>query len=186
VFKTFKKGGIHPAENKITVGKGIVDLPLSEVVTIPVTQHIGARSKIVVEQGEQLRVGQVLAEGEGFVSSNIHSSVSGKVSKIDKFTDASGYKRMAIQIEVEGDEWIESIDRSETLKTECNLEQQDIIKKVHESGIVGMGGATFPTHVKLTLPRGERAEHLIVNGVECEPYLTSDHALMLEKGAENG
>jgi electron transport complex protein RnfC len=183
-LKTFSLGGIHPPENKITSGSAIQELPVPGQVSIPIFQHIGAPPKIVVERGEEVLVGQVLATSEGFISSNVHSSVSGKVIKIDTVTDISGYKRTAIIIKVDGDRWAEGIDRDGTLETNISAESHEIVKMVHESGIVGLGGATFPTHVKLSIPRGKEAEYLIVNGAECEPYLTSDHALMLEKADE--
>jgi electron transport complex protein RnfC len=131
-----------------------------------------------------VKVGQVIAESGGFVSSNIHSSVSGKVLKVDQLPDASGYKQSMIVIEVEGDEWLETINRDENLITDISASREEIVAKTLEMGIVGLGGATFPTHVKLSIPRGKKAEVLILNGVECEPYLTSDHRLMLEKGEE--
>jgi len=184
VFKTFTMGGVHPAENKLSGKEKIQVMNLPESVFIPVSQHIGAPAKPAVERGDEVLVGQVLAMNEGFVSTNIHSPVSGKVSKIDKFHDVSGYKRMSIQIAVDGDHWLDSIDRTETLVTDFQLSPGEIIQKVHEFGIVGMGGATFPSHVKLSLPRGKKARYLLINGAECEPYLTSDHLLMMEKGME--
>jgi len=184
VFKTFKPGGIHPSENKLTAGSKIRELPVPGQVSIPLNQHIGAPPKILVEKGDMVKVGQLIAQGEGFISANIHSSVSGKVLKVDAVVDISGYKRKAITIKVEGDEWLEEIDTSTELVKEISLERHEIVRKINESGIVGMGGATFPSHVKLTLPRGKKAEYLIVNGAECEPYLTSDHVLMLEKAEQ--
>ncbi len=145
---------------------------------------LACRLNPVVDKGDVVKVGQLIAAAEGFVSANIHSSVSGKVLKIDKTLDASGYKRDAIVIQVEGDEWMETIDRSDSLVKEVNLSKEEIIEKIKEAGIVGLGGATFPSHVKLSVPRGKKAEYLIINGVECEPYLTADHSLMLEKGHE--
>jgi electron transport complex protein RnfC len=139
---------------------------------------------VLVNRGDQVRVGQLIAGAEGFVSANIHSSVSGKVLKVDRFMDSSGYRKMAVQIQVEGDEWVDTIDRSDDLVRNTVLPAEDIRKKIMEAGIVGLGGATFPTHVKLTVPRGKTAEYLIVNGVECEPYLTADHALMMERSEE--
>lgn len=129
-------------------------------------------------------MGTLLAQAGGFVSANIHSPVSGTVAKIDTAVDAAGYQRPAIIIDVEGDEWEESIDRSETLVKECKLDAKAIIDRIKECGIVGLGGATFPTHVKLLPPPGMTATILIINAVECEPYLTSDHQLMMEKGEE--
>lgn len=184
MLKTFSKGGVHPPENKISASKSIEILPLPQKVSIPVSQHIGAPATVLVAKGDNVKVGQVIAQSTGFVSANIHSSVSGTVESIDAVLDSSGYKRQAITIAVEGDEWVENIDRSTELKKDIQLNAQDIIKRINESGIVGLGGATFPSHVKLSVPAGKKAEVLIINGVECEPYLTSDHRLMLEKGHE--
>jgi electron transport complex protein RnfC len=184
VLKTFTIGGVHPAENKISAGKKPENLPLPETVTIPVSQHIGAPAKVLVNKGDKVKTGQVIAESAGFVSANIHSSVSGTVAKIDLFPDSSGYRRMAVQINVEGDEWMDDIERSEDIVKDFSLESDQIVKKILASGLVGLGGATFPSHVKLSVPAGKKAEYLIVNAVECEPYLTSDHALMMSKGEQ--
>jgi electron transport complex protein RnfC len=184
VLKTFSKGGIHPDENKISAGRGLEKMPLPEMVIIPVSQHIGAPAKVLVNKGEKVLAGQLIAETAGFVSANIHSSVSGIVLKIDQFPDSSGYRRMAVQIQVEGDEWVDSIDNSPEIVRNFNLSKEEIIKKIQEFGLVGLGGATFPSHVKLSVPQGKKAEYLIVNGVECEPYLTADHSLMMEKSEE--
>ena len=184
MLKTFKIGGIHPAENKLSANKAVEVLPLPKTVTIMVAQHIGAPSKVVVARGDMVKTGQVIAQSAGFVSTNIHSSVSGKVAKIDTVVDSSGYKKDAIVINVEGDEWEESIDRSADLVTDIDLDAKAITDKILAAGIVGLGGATFPTHVKLMPPPGMKAEVLLINGVECEPYLTADHRLMLERGEE--
>ena len=183
-MKTFPIGGVHPPENKITAGSKIQKLAVPESVVIPVSQHIGAPAIVSVNKGDTVKVGQIIATFKGFVSVNIHSSVSGKVNKIDTVIDSSGYKQTAVLIDVEGDEWLETIDRTDELKTEIRLSAEEIIKKCQESGIVGLGGATFPSHVKLTIPAGKKCDLLIINGVECEPYLTSDHRLMLEYGRE--
>jgi Na+-translocating ferredoxin:NAD+ oxidoreductase subunit C len=183
-LKTFKHGGVHPAENKITEKLPIELFPVPKQVSIPLNQNLGAPSVPLVNKGDTVKVGQMIAKGEAFISSNVHSSVSGKVLKIDEVADQSGYRRKAIVIAVEGDEWDESIDRSPEVVRECNLTKEQIIEKIHEKGIVGMGGATFPSHVKLMVPQGKKAEYLLINGVECEPYLTADHRLMLEKGEE--
>ena len=183
-MKTFPIGGVHPPENKITAGSKIQKLAVSESVIIPVSQHIGAPATVSVNKGDTVKAGQIIATFKGFVSVNIHSSVSGKVNKIDTVIDSSGYKQTAVLIDVEGDEWLETIDRTDELKTEIRLSAEEIIKKCQESGIVGLGGATFPSHVKLTIPAGKKCDLLIINGVECEPYLTSDHRLMLEYGRE--
>ncbi len=183
-LKTFPLGGVHPKENKFSADKPIEVLPLPEQVAIPISQHIGAPAKPVVEQRQTVKAGQVIAKSEGFVSANIHASVSGIVTKIDKVMDSTGYKRDAVIIKVKGDEWDESIDRSPDLVNTITLGREEIIKKIADAGIVGMGGATFPSHVKLSVPRGKKADYLVLNGVECEPYLTADHRLMLEKSKE--
>ncbi|MBN2215352.1 MAG: electron transport complex subunit RsxC [Bacteroidales bacterium] len=184
MLKTFSRGGVHPPENKLSATTGIQALPPPQSVKIPLSQHLGVPAKPAVNKGDMVRVGQIIASGDGFVSSNIHSSVSGKVLKIDNELDPTGYKRPCIVIEVSGDDWMETIDQSTKLVKETNSEPESIISKIREAGIVGLGGATFPSHVKLSVPRGKKAEYLIVNGVECEPFLTADHALMLEKGEE--
>ena len=184
MLKTFPVGGVHPPENKFSAGKKIETLPLPKTVIIPTGQHIGAPAKILVKRGDEIKVGQVIAQAGGFVSANIHSSVSGKVKKIDDVFDSSGYRRPSIIIDVIGDEWLDTIDKSDTLIKEISLSKEEIIKKVLEMGIVGLGGATFPTHVKLSVPEGKKVENLIINAVECEPYLTADHQIMMEKGDE--
>lgn len=183
-MKTFRIGGVHPAENKLSAGKAIKPLALPRQAVFPLSQHIGAPAVPVVKKGDAVKVGTKIAEAGGFVSAPVYSSVSGKVNKIDAVVDASGYRKPAIYIDVEGDEWEESIDRSSTLIKECSLSPEEIVARIKEAGIVGMGGACFPTHVKLTPPPGCKAECIIVNGVECEPYLTADHRLMLEKPDE--
>jgi len=180
-LKTFTRGGVHPPEHKLSAGNKIRELPPPEVAVIPVSQHLGAPAKVLVNRGDQVKVGQLIAQSEGFVSTNIHASVSGKVLKVDQFMDSTGYRKMAVQIQVEGDQWLETIDRSDDLVRNSVLPAEDIRKKILEAGIVGLGGATFPSHVKLMVPKGKNAEYLIINGVECEPYLTADHALMMER-----
>lgn len=184
MLRTFRIGGIHPPENKLSTGKHITGLALPKQVIIPLGQHIGAPAQAVVKKGDIVKVGTLIAKAGGFVSANIHSSVSGKVNKIDQALDASGYKRTAVFIDVDGDEWEETIDRSDALVKECTLSAKEIIEKIAAAGVVGLGGATFPTQVKLTPPPGNTAELLIINAVECEPYLTSDHSLMMEKGEQ--
>jgi electron transport complex protein RnfC len=184
VLKTFKTGGVHPKENKLTARKQIIELGIPKTVFIPVTQHLGAPAVAVVAKGDSVKVGQLVAKSGGFVSANIHSPVSGKVKKVDLIPDASGYQKTGIVIDTEGDEWLETIDTSAVLKKDFDFTPEEILAKITEAGIVGMGGATFPTHIKLVPPKGMKAEMLLINGVECEPYLTSDHRLMLEKTDE--
>ena len=183
---TFRIGGVHPHDNKqYSVHQPITACPLPAKAIIPLVQHIGAPAQAVVEKGQKVKVGELIAKAGGFVSANIHAPFSGTITKIDTTVDAWGMKMPAIFMDVEGDEWLDTIDQSTDLVKEiCNLEPKAIIEKVQEAGIVGLGGACFPTHVKLMPPPGKVAEVLIVNGVECEPYLTCDHQLMLEKGEE--
>lgn len=183
-MKTFPAGGIHPPENKLTADKPIAVLPIPETVVIPVAQHIGAPTEVLVKKGDIVKTGQLISKAGGFVSANIFSSVSGKVNKIDTVMSSGGVKQNAIIIDVDGDEWMPDIDRTPNLVTEIPYSAAEIVRKISEAGIVGMGGATFPTHVKLTIPKGKRCEILIINAVECEPFLTSDHRLMLEHGEE--
>jgi electron transport complex protein RnfC len=184
VLKTFPKGGIHAKEYKLTANKAIEVLPVPKMAVVPLSQHLGSPASPIVKVGDTVKVGQLIAKGEGFISANIHAPVSGKVKKLDALPDVSGYKKNAILIETEGDEWVESIDKSHDIKYNIELSKEEILTKISEAGIVGMGGATFPTHVKLSIPKTKKAEVVIINGAECEPYLTCDHRVMLEKGEE--
>ncbi len=183
-MKTFKLGGIHPPENKFSSGVAIEELPFPKRVFIPISQHLGAPATVVVKRGDEVKTGQLIAKSSGFISANIHSSVSGKVFKIDDVMDQSGYRRKAVIIDTKEDEWNDGIDASDDVIREISLGKQEIIQRIADMGVVGLGGATFPTNVKMMVPDGKTAEYLIINGVECEPYLTSDHRLMMEKGEE--
>lgn len=186
-LKTFSMGGVHPEENKITADKATVVAALPKQAIFPLGQHIGAPAKPVVSRGDKIKVGTLIAEAGGFVSAPIHSSVSGTVVKVDSAIDATGYRHPAIYINVEGDEWEESIDRSdklETLAAHPELTPEEIVSRIKEAGVTGMGGAGFPTFIKLCPPPGAKAECVILNGVECEPYITSDYRLMMEHADE--
>lgn len=185
--QTFRIGGVHPEENKITHEVPTVVAELPKQAIYPLSQHIGAPAKAVVAKGDKVKVGQVIAEAGGFVSANIHSGVSGTVLKIDNVIGIGGYRQPAIIINVEGDEWDEKIDRSnklETIDQHPELTPEEIVNRVKAAGVVGMGGACFPTHVKLCPPPGAKAECVIINAVECEPYITADYRLMMEKADE--
>lgn len=186
-LRTFSMGGVHPEENKITADKATVVAALPKQAIFPLGQHIGAPAKPVVSRGDKVKVGTLIAEAGGFVSAPIHSSVSGTVVKVDTGVDATGYRHPAIYINVEGDEWEESIDRSdklETLAAHPELTPEEIVSRIKEAGVTGMGGAGFPTFIKLCPPPGAKAECVILNGVECEPYITSDYRLMMEHADE--
>ena len=181
-MNTFSIGGVHPHDNKIySAHKKIEAIPLPTKAIIPLVQHIGAPAQPVVEKGDKVLVGQLIAKAGGFVSANVHSPFSGTITKIDSTTDAWGMKMPAIFMDVEGDEWLPEIDTTDTLIREGNLESKELIDRIADAGIVGLGGACFPTHVKLLPPPGKKAQVLIINGVECEPYLTCDHELILEQ-----
>ena len=186
-LRTFRIGGVHPQENKLTadIPTKVAELPKQAI--FPLQQHIGAPSKAVVKKGDKVKVGTLIAEAGGFVSAPIFSSVSGTVFKIEDAIDATGYRKPSIIINVEGDEWEDSIDRSdklETLEMHAELTSEEIVNRVKMAGVTGMGGAGFPTFIKLMPPPNAKAECVIINGVECEPYITSDNRLMLEHADE--
>lgn len=183
-MKTFSMGGVHPQDNKLSARKPFMVVGLPDVAIFPLEQHIGAPAKPIVAVGDKVKAGQMIAEAGGFVSAPVHSSVSGTVQKIATFTDGWGFDKMAIHIKVEGSEWMENISTDNKLRNECNLSSEEIIKKIADAGIVGLGGACFPTQVKLMPPKDMSVDTLIINAVECEPYLTHNHQLMLEKPAE--
>lgn len=184
---TFRIGGVHPDENKITAEARTKNAELPKVAIFPLGQHIGAPAKPIVKRGDVVKVGTMIAEASGFVSAPIFSSVSGTVAKIDTSIDATGYRKPVIIINVEGDEWEESIDRStklETLAEHSELTPESIVDIIKSAGITGMGGAGFPTFIKLCPPPTAKAECVIINGVECEPYITADYRLMMEHANE--
>lgn len=183
-MKTFSMGGVHPQDNKLSARKPFMVVGLPDVAIFPLEQHIGAPAKPIVAVGDKVKAGQMIAEAGGFVSAPVHSSVSGTVQKIATFTDGWGFDKMAIHIKVEGSEWVENTSTDNKLRNECNLSSEEIIKKIADAGIVGLGGACFPTQVKLMPPKDMSVDTLIINAVECEPYLTHNHQLMLEKPAE--
>ena len=186
-IRTFRIGGVHPEENKLTHEVETKVAPLPKQAIFPLSQHIGAPAKPVVAKGDKVKVGTLLAEAGGFVSAPIYSSVSGTVLKIDTAIDVTGYRKPVIIIKVEGDEWEESIDRSDKLELVADhpeLTPEEIINRVKVAGVTGMGGAGFPTFIKLTPPPTAKAECVIINAVECEPYITADYRLMMEKADE--
>lgn len=181
---TFSMGGVHPNDSKLAREKAIEVLPLPQTVYVSMAQHLGAPAKPVVEVGASVKVGQVIAEPGGFISAFVHSPVSGTVKSIGPRKDIAGNSMTHIEIAVEGDEWDESIDLSSDLVTAIPDDKAAILDRIKACGVVGLGGATFPTHVKLNPAPGKVAECLIINGAECEPYLTSDYRLLLEHPKE--
>ena len=182
--KTFRIGGVHPDDNKISRNCKIEALPLPQTVYISMAQHLGAPAKPIVAVGDKVKAGQPIAEPGGFISAWVHSSVSGTVKSIAPRKDISGNYMTHIEIAVEGDEWAEGIDLSDTLVTDIPSDRAAVLAKIQACGVVGLGGATFPTHVKLNPAPGSVAECLILNGAECEPFLTSDNRIMIERSRE--
>jgi len=177
------KGGIHPHDNKAATEKipiEILDAP--EKLIIPLQQHIGAPCEPLVSVGDEVKLGQKIAESKAFVSAPVHASVSGKVVAIEPMLHPNGSKVLSIIIENDGKDTLhESVKPNKDIS---QLEPKEIIEVVREAGIVGMGGAGFPTHVKLSPPPDKKIDYVIINGAECEPYLTSDHRVMLETPEE--
>ena len=168
------KGGIHPNDGKkLTMDKEVTEyIPKGEMV-YPLVQHIGAPAKALVKKGDRVIAGQMIAEAGGFVSANIHSAVSGTVKAIEMREVPAGGKCESIVIENDGE--FEEVDFSKKIKNLDSLYREDVIDIIKDAGIVGMGGAGFPTHVKLTPKNEIDIDTIIVNGAECEPYLTSDY-----------
>lgn len=179
-MKTFSLGGVHPNDCKISANAAIENFPIPETVYISMSQHLGAPAEPIVAAGDKVKAGQRIANANGFISAPVHSSVSGTVKGIETIKDIAGNPCKAVVITVEGDEWMEDIDRSDKIEKEIKLDAKEIITRIQECGIVGLGGATFPTNVKLSPPPGKKAEFLIINSAECEPYLTSDYRVMME------
>ncbi len=185
VLQTFRAGGIHPPENKITSTQAVEALPVPAQLFVPVSQHIGKPAEPVVEKGSVVKAGQLIAKASGFISANIHSPVAGTVKKIDTLPDATGYRKTVIVIDTADEQvWEDGIDTTPDLVAEVTSSAEEIVARIHAAGIVGAGGATFPTNVKYSIPEGKTVDTLIINGVECEPYLTADHRLMLESADE--
>ncbi len=180
-LKTFP-GGVHPSDLKHhSKDSAIEEIPLPEKVVIPLSQHIGSPSKPIVKKGDEVITGQKIAEAGGFVSIPMHASITGKITKIGKFNHPNGAMGNAIEItKNEEEKWIPLIDEKKFLE----LSAEQIKKRISEAGICGMGGAGFPTHVKLSPPKEKPIDTVILNGVECEPYLTADYRLMKEKADE--
>lgn len=181
---SFKKG-IHPAYHKSsTETKPIEVIMPKEELIFPMSQHIGAPAMPIVKKGDRVQVGQKIAEASGFVSAPIHSSVSGTVKVIEPRMTLRGTKDMAIVIAQDG-LYEESEEMAQRVKSDYSqLTKEELVKLVKDCGIVGMGGATFPAHVKLSVPEDKTVKYIVINGAECEPYLTSDHRVILESGEE--
>ena len=177
-FLTFR-GGVHPYDGKeLSKDKPVRELLPGKELVYPLSQHIGAPAKPIVAKGDHVLAGQKIAEMGGFVSANIHASVSGTVKEIKKVRNNVG--SMVDAIVVENDEKYETVEFQKADSLEA-LSKEEILERIKEGGVVGMGGAGFPTHVKLAPKEPEKIEYVLVNGAECEPYLTSDYRRMLEQ-----
>ncbi len=183
-IKTFAVGGIHPDKYKITSDLPIRDAGIPDMLYVPVKQHIGAPAKILVKKGDRVKVGTLLADADGIVSADVHAPASGEVVKIEEIVGEVGYLEQMITIKTDGDEWEESIDRSLDIVREITASPEQIVATIRAAGIVGMGGAGYPTPIKATVPAGKKIDCIILNGIECEPYLTADDRLMQEKAEQ--
>lgn len=178
--KHFKKGGIHPPENKhfteqISISAGVIP----KVARIPLLQHLGKPAKAVVKKGDKVEEGTLIGEADGAFSANIHSSIPGTVVGIEQDYDPAGRLVEMIIIEFEGAYKAQTREAADWTK----LSNQEILDRINQNGIVGLGGATFPTHIKVNPPKDKTIKYFLINGAECEPFLTCDHRLMLESSA---
>lgn len=175
------KGGVHPSEYKsLTEHLSFEVMPLPKQVIIPISQHLGNPAKPIVKKGSEVKAGEVIAEQDGFISSSVHSPVSGKVLKVSIDSNVSGFPKDAIIIQTNESEeksYMPALDLE-------SLTGEEIRERVKSAGIVGQGGAAFPTYVKLTPPDGKQIDVVILNGCECEPYLTRDYRFMIERTDE--
>lgn len=181
-MKTFRKGGIHPADYKLTSGKPIVSITVPAELRIMLSQCIGAPSKPVVKPGDRVQTGDVIAEAGGFVGAPVHSPVDGTVKKLEPTRTPQGIWQDSIVIVPDNDTGDVKTSPSDSRSQEevDFLSPKELISIIGEAGVVGLGGATFPTRVKLSVPDGKTADTVLINGAECEPYLTCDDALMRE------
>lgn len=176
--KTFRIGGIHPDDNKIASCAAVEKMPVGAEVCISMAQHLGAPATPVVSVGDKVKAGQVIGEPAGFISGFVHASASGTVKAVEPRPDILGNSVPHVVITVEGDEWVEGIDTTDGFAPVPDISREEIIDRIRRAGVVGLGGASFPTHVKLNPPKEKKAEVLILNGTECEPFITSDDRLM--------
>ncbi|MBQ6070284.1 MAG: electron transport complex subunit RsxC [Bacteroidales bacterium] len=179
--KTFQLGGVHPEANKFAHSADVETFPLPDQAVVYMTQHLGAPATPIVKKGDKVKVGQLIGEAQTFMCANIHAPISGTVNRVDMIADISGYKKPAVIIDREGDEWDESIDTTPDIIRDIKLSKEEIIARMKSCGIVGLGGACFPTHIKYMLKPEQKCEYLIVNAAECEPYISTDNRVILER-----
>lgn len=180
-LSTFRKGGVHPPERKeYANSKALVRLPIPSELVVSMSQHLGAPAKPIKEKGDHVEKGEKIALASSFISADIHSPVSGTIKDIRKVTMANSVICDAFVIEPDPQQpeaFTKKVDYQDYSK-------EKLLEEIKDKGIVGLGGATFPLHVKITIPAGRKVDALVINGVECEPYLTADHRLMLERTKE--
>jgi electron transport complex protein RnfC len=180
---TFPKGGIHPRGNKqLSAHSTIRNAVIPSTSIIPLQQHIGSPPECLVQVGDQVKEGMLLAKSTGFISSNIHSPVPGEVTEIRDVFLANGFRSPAVVVELAGE--FDALGKKQAKREWTGMNGKELLDLIRENGIVGLGGATFPSAVKLTIPKQKKVEAFVINGVECEPYLTADYRLMLEKTEE--
>ncbi len=189
-MRTFRRGGVHPPENKLTAGCPIIDVELPREVTLAMSQHIGVPAVCIVKKGDQVSRGDMVGRAETFVSAHVFTPISGTVIRVDKMKNSFGIPVEAVTIAASEADHINDAESSKWSAAQRSAEELDsitadkVVEIIGDAGIVGLGGAAFPTRVKLSPPHGKKAEILVINGAECEPYLTNDHALMLAHPSE--
>lgn len=182
MFKTFRRGGVHPNPEKLTRGEAIKPIRTGPLLYLSMSQSIGAPARPCVKAGDEVEAGDKIGEAGGFVSANVHSPVKGKVKKVEQVRNGAGFWVDAVVIEPDNPEELIPVPdtalNQDAFREAMILEPKVIVSRIREAGIVGLGGAAFPTAVKLSIPEGKSADSLLLNGAECEPYLTCDDALM--------
>jgi len=181
-LKTFPKGGIHPPGRKVTAQKEIKNAMIPSTLVVPMQQHLGKPATCLVEPGDEVREGMLIGKADGFISANIHSPVPGTVKGIKDIYLPNGMKSKAVEIDFSGE--FDRSGKKQDPQEWKNLEVKELLDLLLDRGMVGLGGATFPVNVKLQVPKGSVVDTLVINGVECEPYLTADHRVMVEKTEE--
>ncbi len=178
---TFSKGGVHPDDKKVfSRSQSIERLPMPSELIVALSQHLGAPAKALKTKGDTVLKGEKIGESAGFISADVHSPVNGVIKEVRRVTLANSVQCDAFVIVPDA----EQPDQKSEMLDWKGQSSADLLAKIKDFGIVGMGGATFPAHVKFTVPRDKKVEAFVVNGVECEPYLTADYRIMLEKGEE--
>jgi Na+-translocating ferredoxin:NAD+ oxidoreductase subunit C len=180
---TFKRGGVHPPENKsLSEHKPVQSLELPDQIAINLNQHLGKPARPLVKKKQELHIGERIGEADGFISAHVHSSVAGTVTKVEPAMTAVGILADTVFIDVDKQKTSEELAAfyQQTPADFTQMTAQELVDKIRDCGVVGMGGATFPTNVKLSPPPDKTIDTILINGAECEPYLTADHQLMLE------